>query len=426
MAVIDVVKWDAAPGVFAWKFPSCELSTKTQLIVSESQEAFLFKEGQIIGPIGSGRHTLNTANFPVLTTLLKKITGNSPFTAEVWFIQKAFKLDVRWGTSSPIQVEDPKYHIMLPLRAFGQYGMVVEDSSKFLLKLVGTLPAFVTKTLTEYFRGIVLTKSKDLIAKYVVRNGISVLQIGMYLDEISNTLEANIAEVLKDYGIRPVNFTVNSITTDDNDPAVRKLKDALATKVEMDIVGFNYQQKRSFDTLESAAGNPGAGGGVMAAGLGMGMGVGMGMPMGNAMGSLAQNINVASTIPCPKWNAQVAADAAFCPKCGNSLGGKPAASMIVCDKCGTQSPAGTRFCPNCGDVFYCCPECGADNPEDAVVCRACGKPMPVKCPQCGKLLPGGAKFCNECGAHLKKCCSECGAEVDPQSKFCPNCGSKQN
>ena len=65
MAVIDVVKWDAAPGVFAWKFPSCELSTKTQLIVSESQEAFLFKEGQIIGPIGSGRHTLNTANFPV-------------------------------------------------------------------------------------------------------------------------------------------------------------------------------------------------------------------------------------------------------------------------------------------------------------------------------------------------------------------------
>ena len=46
MALIDVVKYNGGPNVFAWKFPSDELSTFTQLIVNESQEAILVKDGQ--------------------------------------------------------------------------------------------------------------------------------------------------------------------------------------------------------------------------------------------------------------------------------------------------------------------------------------------------------------------------------------------
>ena len=120
MAVINVVKMDLAPGVYARKFPSEELSTWTQLIVSESQEAILLKEGRMVGPFGAGRHVLSTANYPGLISFVKLATGRSPFTAEVWFIQKSMKLDSKWGTSGAIQLEDPKYHIMLPVRAFGQ------------------------------------------------------------------------------------------------------------------------------------------------------------------------------------------------------------------------------------------------------------------------------------------------------------------
>ena len=227
MSVINVVKMDLAPGVYARKFPSEELSTWTQLIVSESQEAVLLKEGEMVGPFGPGRHVLSTANYPGLISFVKIATGKSPFTAEVWYIQKSMKLDSKWGTSGAIQLEDPKYHIMLPVRAFGQYGLKIEDSARFLFKLVGTLPAFVEKTLSSYFRGIIVTRVKDLIAKYLVEKGISILQISAHLNDISHTIEDQITEELMDYGVRIVNFNVNAISTDDNDPAVKKLKEAL-------------------------------------------------------------------------------------------------------------------------------------------------------------------------------------------------------
>ena len=71
MPVIDLVKWNGNPNILAWKFPSTEeLSTWTQLIVNETQEAYLVKGGVYEGPFGAGRHTLSTENLPVLRTLL--------------------------------------------------------------------------------------------------------------------------------------------------------------------------------------------------------------------------------------------------------------------------------------------------------------------------------------------------------------------
>ena len=375
MAIIDVVKWDGAPRVYAWKFPSQELSAKTQLIVSESQQAVLLKEGIAYGPFGPGRHVLDTRNYPILTSLVKVVTGSSPFTAEVWFVQCAFKLDVKWGTTNAMQIEDPKYHIMLPVRSFGQYGVKVEDAAKFLVKLVGTLPAFTERTLSDYFRGIIVTRVKDLIGKYLVEKQISVLELSAHLNEISQTIEAQIAEEVQEFGVRVVMFNVNSISTDDNDPAVKKLREALATRAEMDIVGYNYQQKRSFDTLETAAGNNGAGG-VMNAGIGLGMGIGLGAPMGSAMGQIAGNLQCTdSERRCAKCGAQLAHGAKFCSGCGTSA--EPSAPTAEkCAKCGAALVQGAKFCPECG------------------------APTSAKCPQCGKDLPGGAKFCSECGSKL--------------------------
>lgn len=168
MEIIDVVKWDAPPHEFAFRFPETNLNTKTQLIVSESQEAVFVKEGQFFGPFGPGRHVLDTKNYPFLTALVSHLIsgGKSPFTAEVWFVQKAIPLDLKWGTSVPIQIEDPQYHIMLPVRAFGQYGLQVENSKKFLAKMVGRVPVFTTETLVSYFRGIIITHVKNCISSY--------------------------------------------------------------------------------------------------------------------------------------------------------------------------------------------------------------------------------------------------------------------
>ena len=143
MAIIDRIKWDGSPDILAWKFPSQDLSTWSQLIVNETQDAFLVSGGIYEGPFGPGQHQLTTENLPILRDLMGLVFGGqSPFSAEVWFVNKIISLDVKWGTPDPIQLKDPLYDLMIPVRAFGQYGVKVVDSKKFLLKLVGTLADF--------------------------------------------------------------------------------------------------------------------------------------------------------------------------------------------------------------------------------------------------------------------------------------------
>ena len=419
MSIIDVVQWEPAPGVFAWKFPNTELNTKTQLIVTEGQEAILFNQGTAFGPFGPGRHVLNTSNYPVLTGLVKAVTGGvTPFRAEVWFISKAFNLDVKWGTSGAIQAEDPKYHIMLPVRSFGQYGITVNNSSLFLSKMIGMIPAFTTKCLNDYFKGVVVTRVKDLIAKYLVDKQVSVLQLSSHLNDLSSALEEQISQELSNYGVKIINFNINSISTDEQDPAVIKIRRALATKAEMDIVGYNYQQKRSFDTMETAAGNSGNGN-FMAPGMGIGMGMAMGIPMGNTMSGMMNNINTQTQSQCPSCGKPSESSLAFCPHCGHS---KKEENGIICDKCGKIAPKGNKFCPHCGDEFLCCPECGTDNAKGTAVCVKCGKPLPFECPRCHTEVNGSMKFCSSCGGALKKQCSGCGSELASNAKFCSSCG----
>lgn len=323
MTTIDVLKWDPAPRVFAYRYPNCQLNYKSQLIVSEAQEAVLVKEGVYYGPIEPGRHTLETKNFPFLTKLATALVSDakSPYTAEIWFLQKSVPLDIKWGTPDPILIEDPKYHIALPIRAFGQYGMKVVDSCRFLAMLSGRMPAFTEKTLSHYFKGIIVTRAKNAIATVMGEGHCSLLNIGTKLDEISATLEKKISEDLAGYGLEMRLFTINSISTDENDPSVVQLKKALAKKAEMEIIGYSYAQERSFDTLQTAAGNEGSAGGTLGAGIGMGMGVGIGSPIGNAMASVAQNINTGRARYCSQCGAELPVNARFCPKCGAQNGG---------------------------------------------------------------------------------------------------------
>ena len=321
MTMIDVLKWDAAPRVFAYRYPDCQLNYKTQLIVSESQEAVLVKEGLFYGPILPGRHTLETKNFPFLTKMVSALTTNrkTPYTAEVWFLQKSVPLDLKWGTSDPVLVEDPKYHIALPVRAFGQYGIMISDSCRFLARLMGRLPAFTEKTLSRYFKGVIVTRVKDAIASVMTDERCSLLQVGTRLSNISSALEKRLTEDLSDYGVELRLFMVNSISTDNADTSVIQLKKALAKKAEMDIIGYSYAQERSFDALQAAAGNEGNAGAVMGAGMGLGMGVGVGSPMGNAMAAIAQNINPTGAKHCVNCGSQLPTGAKFCPGCGAKI-----------------------------------------------------------------------------------------------------------
>lgn len=385
MAMIQVVRFDPEldPGrVLAWRYRnpeaparSDELGTWTQLVVEESQEAILFRNGQALDLFGPGRHTLKTANMPLLSKLVNlPFGGESPFKAWVWFVNKVHSLDVKWGTPSPVQLQDPKYGVLLPVRSYGQFGVRIEDSRKLLVKLVGPLDQFDREALVRHFRGLLLTRIQDLVSTYLVHRGVSVVEVNAWLDEISEEMRGKVAGMFADYGIEVLDFFVNSINVPEEDPAVAELKRTLSERAKMEVLGYNYQQMRSFDTLEKAASNEG-GGNLMNAGIGLGVGMGVGGAFGRVAGEIGSGLSTGE---------------------GCSL------SSERCARCGASANRGARFCSECGAPLpgKVCPSCGKPLREGAKFCAECGAPVVPKCPACGKEASPGARYCAECGAAI--------------------------
>lgn len=177
MAFIDCVEWQPQSNdIFAWRYPEQNLTTATQLIVRESQEAVFFSKGQIIRKFGPGKHTLSTENLPVLHNLFGIPFGKkNPFTAEIWFVNKAVPLTIDW-TTTPVRIMDSDYAQMLPIIAKGRYGVKVRDAEKFLVKLVGTLNSFDSAQLTDHFMGPLIAKTNSAIVTYMTANRVGIMQ----------------------------------------------------------------------------------------------------------------------------------------------------------------------------------------------------------------------------------------------------------
>ena len=289
MAIIDVVKYESNENEFVKKFPSQDLRFGSQLVVSISQKAFFVKGGQILDEFGSGTTTLKSANIPLLNKLINlPFGGDTPFQAEVWFVNLISKLDNKWGTAAPIQLEDPKYNVIVPVRAFGQFGFSIENPRLFLESLVGNMPDFSTNKVVEYFKGKITTSITSAISKKIIMEGISVLQINVLLDELSEFCKERVKDEFSRYGVRIENFYIMSINVPEDDPTVIKLKDAKDLAARVNIVGRDiYQTDRSFDVLDKASQNSGSLGGALGTGMGLGLGVGL----GNVMGNVVQSVN---------------------------------------------------------------------------------------------------------------------------------------
>ena len=168
---------------------------------------------------------------------------------------------------------------------------------------------------------------------------------------------------------------LQSVNVPDDDPTVVRLKKALSDRAEIDILGAqNYKTKRTFDTMETAAGNEGSG--AVGAGMGLGMGLGagasMGQMMGGMMGSVAQTTPT-QVVACGSCKAQVPATSKFCPECG----GPVVAPTSKCPSCKADVAAGAKFCGTCGKKLgsHACPKCNAEVAPTAGFCGGCGKKM---------------------------------------------------
>lgn len=289
MAIIDRIKFDSpSDDVLVWKFPSEELRLGSQLIVNQSQEALFVKGGQVYDLFGPGSHTLSTANIPLLRKLINlPFGGDTPFTAEVWYVNKTVKRNMKWGTKAPIPIIEPKYNYPVSIRAFGLWGMRIEDSRSFIRQIVGSLPDADSAKVHEYFIGEIVQRLSNIIANSFVTGGVSVFDVNTKLDELSSLVMEAITPEFKRFGIEIVNFNIERISIPDNE--LKKFQEILGKRMEIEQisqakVGQAYVTMRTFDTLEKAAENSGAAGGIMAGGLGLGVGLGAGVPLGQQMG----------------------------------------------------------------------------------------------------------------------------------------------
>ena len=365
MAIIQVVQWDDtinSNDVLAWRYvdrknpaKSDELGNWTQLVVRESQEALLFRDGQALDLFGPGRRTLSTDNIPLLRRIINIPTGGeSPFKAAVWFINKVNLLDVKWGTPSPILLRDPEYQIPIYVRAYGQFGLRISDSRQFVIKLAGNKSSLTRADIETYFKGLILSRMGDMISTYIAHKKVNIFEISAYLEDMSNEAVEKIRPEFASFGIEPLNFYFGSVNVVDDDEGIKKLKAAMAERATMNVMGYNYQQKRSFDVMESAAKNEG-GSSLLGAGVGLGAGMGMGGTFGQMASQMGQYINPQAQPPQP---AAQASAGSVCPSCGHAV------------------QAGAKFCMNCGAKLQ------------------------AVCPNCGQAAAPGAKFCMFCGHQL--------------------------
>ncbi len=305
MALIDCVKFDCSvDDVLVWKYPSEKLTLGTQLIVNQSQEAVFVKGGKALDIFGPGTHTLSTGNLPFLQKLINlPFGGKTPFTAEVWFVNKTIKRGLKWGTQGPVQVMDPIYMYPVNLRAFGEWGLRVTNSQAFINQMVGTQLLADSAKIEEYFRGEIIQRLTDQLAKFVVEQNVSVFQLAAKTNDLSSFVQNAISPEFSRFGIEIVNFNVARTSIADED--MQQFQKIQAQRMQLSVInqsGQAYATMRSFDTLEAAAQNPnGNMGQMLGAGLGMGVGLSSGMAVGQQVGN-AMNPNPSQN-PAPQPSA---------------------------------------------------------------------------------------------------------------------------
>ena len=213
MAIIDRIKYDGSTNGLQWlvhKYPSEQFVLGSQLIVGTGQEALFVKGGEALDLFGPGTYTLSTGNLPVLNKLVNlPFGGKTPFSAEVYYINKTADLDMKWGTSNPIPLEDPKYGLILNVGAHGQYGITIADSRLFVSRIIGAVPNGATAnpvTVLRYFNGLINAKIKSVTAAYMIKNQVSFLEISQYLSELSEAFQEALNDEFDRFGIELVNF----------------------------------------------------------------------------------------------------------------------------------------------------------------------------------------------------------------------------
>lgn len=279
--IFDVVEYPSEmQDEIAHHFPEegvADLRFGSQVIVRESQRAIFFRDGKALDVLGPGRHTISTANFPLLTDLLGKAFNNrTPFTAEVYFVSMKEFADVKWGTSQPIIVRNAGVGLGISLlQGFGTYSFQVSDPQQFVTQIMGASQSYSLASIENRLRSMLLSKIQDILGTTTANQ--NVLQLIGLTEELGASVKAKAQDDFLAIGLLLKSFYIASLK-----PSEKSAEELRA----MGMLDMNvYTQLQAADALRDAAQNPNGGAGLTA---GIGAGVGLGNIISQAYGTNAQ------------------------------------------------------------------------------------------------------------------------------------------
>lgn len=283
--IFDIVEApDQGPNQMVYRVPptgSGDFRIGSQVIVRESQAAVFFRDGKALDTFGPGRHTITTANIPLLINLIgMAFSGKSPFKAEVYFVNMRDFIDMKWGTPEPIALRDKDLGLVR-LRANGRYSMAITDPQMFVAKIVGTQGLYQTSQIEDYLRGIIISRLTDLLGE--TKAGL--FDLPALFDEMSAAIRVKVAEDFAALGITLKQMFLGSVSP------TEETQKAIDERAAMGAIGdmqkyLQYKAARAMGDAAAAGGGGEAGG---AAGTGVGLGAGFGLGAGMA-GMISQAI----------------------------------------------------------------------------------------------------------------------------------------
>ena len=274
--LIDIVEWlDDSNNTLVYRFERMnnEIKYGAKLTVREGQMAVFINEGQLADVYKPGMYTLTTQNMPILATLKGwKYGFESPFKAEVYFVNTRKFTDLKWGTPGPATMRDKEFGIVRAT-AFGIYTIRIKDPGIFIKDISGTEGRFTTDQIQENLRGKIGLRIKEVMPEL----GLSIIDMEAKVSVMGTMLRERIAADFEGMGIELCEVQVQDIGLPEEVEKAIDKRGAIAAVGNLQA----YTQYETASAIHDAATTPNS---LAGAGMGLGAGMVMGGNMAGQMG----------------------------------------------------------------------------------------------------------------------------------------------
>jgi membrane protease subunit (stomatin/prohibitin family) len=359
---------DSSKGQIVFKWPDHNIRKFARVIVEPDAVAVFTDQGQVVGVLSPGQHTLDASELPFLGMLVDWGSNSNAFKAEIYFVGAREFPSCRFGGRMD-EVQDPQTGLIVTLRAFGEYALRVVDPTKLIFNLVGTVDVTNNEAITGWVAQQLLKVTRTTVTTQLMSGAWPILGLSVHSPAIEAAAMPATNEQLAAYGLVITRFGNLDVNLDDDDNA--RLK-KLAGDTAYSRLAGGFLQAAQAEALQGAGEGMAQGGAAVTP-----MFLGAGFGMANQM-------------------MQPPAQAAPPPPPGPGFAGGGQ---------GFTAPPPPAPAP-------------APAPQDAAPPAAT-----MECGNCHSHVRAGAKFCDSCGTPMQKHCTNCNADLSATAKFCAECGT---